>query len=173
MKISELTQLEILDLDLSIPVVASGQTMRITMRQIADVLSSDIALFGEFIDDEVVELNGTTEAAGDVVYVASVRRFMYRVIADGAQSYYSSWSGRDRYMDGDTPLSSVLFIDISTRLMYRYDPDVGLGAVGLSAEQSRQLALNTPIAVESEDAMEQMIASGQCAEGQLYYVAEE
>ncbi len=44
MKISELTKLQSIDLDSSIPVAVAGQTMRVTLRQLLDVLSSSIAV---------------------------------------------------------------------------------------------------------------------------------
>lgn len=173
MKISELTQLQSLDLGSSIPVAVSGQTMRVTLRQLLDVLSSGIALFDGVETGEVVVLNGTTASAGAVTYLTRYHRFVYRVPSGDGYAYYDTWTDMDRYMAGSVPLHTCLFIDVKSGLLYRYDIEQGWRPVGLTAEQAEQLRLNTPVAVASEEAMEMMIAAGQCVAGQLYYIAEE
>jgi len=173
MKISELIQLQSIDLDSSIPVAVAGQTMRVTLRQLLDVLSSSIAVFSGIVTNDVALLNGTTEASGVVVYLAKRRRFAYRAEAGSTYAYYDTWADMDRYMTGSVPLYTCLFIDSTSGLLYRYDPEKSMCPASLTAAQTEQLRLNTPLKVASEDAMEQMIAAGQCIDGQLYYVAEE
>lgn len=173
MKISELTQLQSVDLDSSIPVAIAGQTMRVTLRQLLDVLSSSIAVFDGIVTNDVAVLNGTTESAGAVVYLAKHHRFAYRVASGDSYAYYDKWTDMDRYMVGPVPLHTCLFIDSTSGLLYRYDAEQGWCPAGLTTMQAEQLRLNTPIAVADEEAMEAMIAAGQCIDGQLYYVAEE
>lgn len=172
MKISELTQLQSLDLDSSIPVAIAGQTMRVTLRQLLDVMSSSIAVFSGIVTNDVTVLNGTTEAVGLVTYLAKYHRFAYRVEVGGAYAYYDTWTDMDRYMAGSAPLHTCLFVDSTSGLLYRYDADKGWSPAGLTAAQADRLRLNTPLEVASEEVMEQMIASGQCIDGQLYYIAE-
>ncbi len=173
MKISELTKLQSIDLDSSIPVAVAGQTMRVTLRQLLDVLSSSIAVFSGIVTNDVALLNGTTEASGVVVYLAKHHRFAYRAEVGGAYAYYDTWADMDRYMTGSMPLYTCLFIDSTSGLLYRYDIGKGMCPAGLTAAQAEQLRLNTPLNVASEEVMERMIAAGQCIDGQLYYVAEE
>lgn len=173
MKISELTLLPSLDLDSSLPVAVAGQTMRVTLRQLLNVMSASLAVFDGIVTNDIVVLNGTTETAGTVVYLAKQHRFAYRISNAGEYAYYDTWAGMDRYMAGSVPLDACLFIDSTSGLLYRYDAESGWGAAGLTVAQAEQLRLNTPHEVASEEEMEQMIASGQCIDGQLYYIAEE
>ena len=173
MKISELTLLPSLDLDSSLPVAIAGQTMRVTLRQLLNVMSASLAVFDGIMTNDVVVLNGSTETVGAVVYLTKLHRFAYRIANAGEYAYYDTWNDMDRYMAGSVPLCTCLFVDSTSGLLYRYDAESGWCAAGLTAAQAEQLRLNTPREVASEEEMEQMIASGQCIDGQLYYIAEE
>jgi hypothetical protein len=175
MRISDLELLQALDWNISFPVSIAGRTVRVTLRQVADVLSaSSIALFDGVVSEDVTLLTGTTEAEGDVVYLATRHSFAYRVQPAGSDAlYYDTWSDVAGYMADGTPLHSNLFIDRTTWLMYHYDAVQGWCSISFSTAEREQLQRNTPIAVADEETMEQMIANGQCIDGQLYYIAED
>lgn len=173
MKISNLPRLQSIDLEASLPVSVVGQTMRVSLRQLVDVLASSLALFGGIEPEEVMILEGATTSDGEVVYLARQHRFVFRVATADGYAYYDQFEHLDRYMVGSVPLYTCLFVDTSTGLLYRYDVEQGWRPVGLTEHQVKQLRLNTPVEIESEAKMEQLISAGLCEEGQLYYITEE
>lgn len=181
MKISLLKQLLSINRDVQFPIAYNGQTMRVTLGQIMDVLSAAVVPFhAVYSYADANYATGSTNLRTNTIFDTISKKFyacLQLQIADGGGSrltrtYYSEWDNRALFYDeNDEVRKDCLFLAADGSL-YKFNGDT-LILAGLTNTQADQLKKNTPIRVESEEEMERMIADGEVEDGQLYYIPEE
>lgn len=183
MKISQLAQISRIRRNIRIPLAIEGENMSVTMGQILDSVSLSIVPFDSIrkTTQNIMYAPGSPTLTEGIVIFDDVSKKFYlaqssTVDLAGMQvtrwNYFSDWAGHDDYYDEDGDVrKSCLFRDKNGSL-YFYDGTI-LKTAGVTAEQSAQIALSTPIEVSSEEEMQQLIESGEVKDGQLYFLAEE
>jgi hypothetical protein len=192
MKISNLTQLTAIDRDYVIPTALAGENKSVTIGTLLDAVPSNVIEFAGFATDSspVIVTNATANTStveGTVVYSTVYKRFYYRVESGLVVNYYANWTTFSEYMATTLrPRTDCLFVEDSAAnngtavattglRLYHFTSGNKMVRVGLTpAERAAitSVSLLTPIEVESEDAMQQMIDAGTAVDGQIYYVAE-
>lgn len=182
MKISELAQITKVSRDIILPLAIQGENKSITMGQILDAISKDVVVF-----DVIRGGGGTVQFApgspaasiGSVIFDTTTGKFYlaYAITESIAGvivttwTYFQNWATHDKfYNSGGNVRSDCLFRASDGRLYY-YEGG-NLKSAGLTDEQAKQIRHSTPIKVDSEAKMEQLISTGAVEDGQLYYVAE-
>lgn len=158
-----------------------------TLGQILDAASAGVLPFDSIFDStpkanvNVAYSTGTPGGyAGSVVFDINEKKFYYKISISTTASgiirknhtLYEKWEGSEQYSNSDGEVrTDCLFVSSEGRLYHFNGTD--LISAGLTQKQADQLLLNTPIEVESEDAMEQLIDAGLVEPGQIYFIAEE
>lgn len=94
----------------------------------------DSVTFGGIMEGGItIETVGlaTTPEASSVLYSTSQKGFVLAV----SQKYYNSWTGQEKYMDGNTPYTDKIYIDGSKNVCYRWN-GTELVAIGGSGRGS-------------------------------------
>lgn len=180
MKISELPKLSGLRRDIELPLAVQDENYSITLGQIMDSIPQGMVPFDAVEDTTDVEYdNGTpTFTTGTVIFDKVTDKFYYRVIMMIGEpgnfvptvKYYRQWDTRGKYYDGENIKQDCIYLSADGQL--HYFNGTTLKSIGISEEQITQIRHNTPIEVESEEMMQQLIDAGEVEDGQLYYVAE-
>lgn len=182
MKISALNKLISVTRDAIIPVAVSGQTLSVTVGQLADILTSNVVLFYGSAPSglSVTVAPGNTVASTPIVYDPTQKQF-YAAFgctfdADGnmtnATAYYEQWDERGLFYDENNKIRTNCIYLAENGGLYKFN-GTDLISAGLTDAQTHQLKLATPIRVDSEEEMERMINDGETEEGQIYYTPEE
>lgn len=181
MKISDLNQLVSINRDVDIPIAIDGQTMRIKLGQIADLLSASIVVF-EGVSSFVgaAYASGSTVATTKTIFDTLTNKFYAATYSNAAANgqqlqilgYYSEWPERSMFYDETGSIRTDCLYLAADGSLYKFNGTTLISA-GLTASQALQLQRNTPIRVENEDEMERMIADNEVIEGQIYYTPEE
>lgn len=182
MKISELPRLTKVRRDVEIPLAIMGENRNVTLGQILDAVSRDIVPFGMVqgnVNNVQYIANTPGPSDGTILFDTMTDRFYCATSSTsdvlGQQettwSYYQLWDNLDDYYNESSVRTDCLFRASDGRL-YFFDGTT-LKSAGLTDEQAKAIAHATPIEVESEEVMEQIIAAGEYDDGQLYFVAEE
>lgn len=174
MKISELNKLSNAERSAVIPVSLNGETLGVTVGTVIDAT-----------DVSVVRFEGITDATGNytmhdsssglmnerVVYDKALKNF-YTAEGNDAESwhYYTNWTDKRKFYSGGVIRKDCIFVADDGRA-YIYDGSTLISA-GVTNDQANAIALNTPIEIASEEAMQTLIDNGEAVEGQLYYIAE-
>jgi hypothetical protein len=174
MKISELNKLSSAERSAVIPVSLNGETLGVTVGTVIDAT-----------DVSVVRFEGITNAAGNytmhdsspeminerVVYDKALKNF-YAAEGNDAEGwhYYTNWTNLKNFYSGDMIRKDCIFVADDGRA-YIYDGSTLISA-GVTNDQANAIAMNTPIEIASEEAMQMLIDNGEAVEGQLYYIVE-
>lgn len=179
MKISELSQIQSIRRDIMIPLSVAGKNMSISLGQIMDANADSIVQFDRVFSDTknagYVDGQGPS-GIGVVVFDTQTSTFRlavgnFSLNGDTTWVLYSAWDTSASYLGNDgTPRKDCLFVTADGDL---YVYTTKLKRVGITDNQANQIELSTPVLIASEEAMAEMIANGECIEGQIYYVAEE
>lgn len=182
MKISALNQLDTITRNISIPVATGGQTLRVTLGQLLEVLTASVVFFKGIAPSglNLVLAPGSTISDVHIVYDPDRNKFVaaYNCTFDdegnmtNASAYYKYWTERNLFYDDNDNIRTDCIFLAENGGMYKFN-GTELISAGLTDKQAQQLRLNTPIRVSTEEEMERMIADGETVEGQLYYVPEE
>lgn len=181
MKISALNLLTSVNRDVDIPIAIGGQTMRVKLGQIVDIVNAAVVPFetvcshtnpsyavGSTIDD--------TKTIFDTISNKFYAATYSTAPANGETlqfwAYYDEWAERSMYYDETEAVRSDCLYLAADGSLYKFDGNTLISA-GLTNSQADILRKNTPIRVETEEEMERMIADGEVVEGQLYYIPEE
>lgn len=182
MKISELAQIARIRRDIRIPLAIQGENMSVTMGQILDAISQDVVAF------DIIRGGGgsvqyapgsPTVSTGSVIFDNTTGKF-YLATSSTIPSagmtittwtYFQNWLTRDSYYGDDGEVREDCLFRAEGGRLYYYE-DGKLKSAGVTDEQAKQIRHSTPIKVESEDKMNELIDIGAVEDGQLYYVAE-
>lgn len=179
MKISELAPIAAANRNIRLPLSIAGQNMSITLGQIIDAASRGIVPFDsiESRTASVTYVAGSSSASlGGVIFDAVTSKF-YRATfqQSGAASiatYYQNFDTRDDYYGSDGGVRTDCLFAASDGRLYMFSGSTLISS-GLTEAQAKQIRLSTPVEVESEEEMEQLIEAGECEAGQIYFLAEE
>lgn len=188
MKISQLTPITKVRRDIKLPLSVAGQNGSMTVGQILDAASAGVIPFDSFFDstpksdDTIAYSPGApgAETPGEIIFDSNQKRFYYKstntITVAGIPRHnhilYAQWDGSEQLTNSDGGVrTDCLFVSSDSRLYHFNGSD--LLSAGLTQQQADQLTLNTPIEVESEEAMEQLIEADLVKPGQIYFIAEE
>lgn len=183
MKISALDQISNVTRNIDIPIAIGGQTMRVKLGQIIDLLAAPVVMFGtihSYPTNTITYALGSTVLRTAIIFDTNSNKFYAShgklSVLNGQLvqqwSYFSEWDTRSMFYDEDDNIRTDCLFVGSDGATYRFNGTTLISA-GITEEQAKQLRLNTPIRVESEEEMERMIADGETVEGQIYYIPEE
>lgn len=181
MKISDLNLLASLNRNVDIPIAIDGQTMRIKLGQIVDILKASVVIFegvSSFIG--ATYATGFTVAATKTIFDKLTNKFYAatysKATANGQPlqilGYYSEWDEKSMFYDEAGSIRKDCLYLAADGSLYKFNGTTLISA-GLTDSQALRLQRNTPIRVENEDEMERMIAENEVIEGQIYYTPEE
>lgn len=181
MKISALNLLASANRDIDIPIAVGGQTMRIKLGQIVDIVSAAVVTFeavSSFAGASYA--SGSTVAATKTIFDTRTNKFYaatYSTATANGQplqilGYYNEWPEKSMFYDEAGAIRTDCLFLAADGGLYKFDGKTLISA-GLTDTQAIQLQRNTPIRVDNEDEMERMINENEVIEGQIYYTPEE
>lgn len=182
MKISELAQIAKASRDCIFPLAIQGENKSITMGQILDAVQKDVVVFDLIrgAGGNVQYAPGSpTVSSGSVIFATSSGKFyLASAITDSIAgvvvttwTYFQNWATHDNFYNANGDVRGDCLFRASDGQLYYYEGG-NLKNAGITSEQAKQIRHSTPIKIESEDKMNELIASGSAEDGQLYYVAE-
>ena len=174
MKISELNKLSSAERNAVIPVSLNGETLGVAVGTVIDATDVSVVRFESIVDatgNYTMHDSFSGMINERVVFDKTLKNF-YAAEGNDAESwhYYTNWTNKKKFYSGDAIRKDCIFVADDGRA-YIYDGNTLISA-GVTNDQANAIALNTPIEIASEEAMQMLIDKGEAVEGQLYYIVE-